>query len=274
MRFWIAIPSSLIEGSRTKAEQTLKVGTIARAAAIFRVERIFVFIDPKYPKPRAAGFISRILKYMATPPYLRRKLHPISEDLEEAGLLPPLGIPPHRRSPDVKPGEVREAVLEVVGGRLYADVGMGRLIEYSGHGRSGARVTVVVRERDGDHYCEPAEPPPGEYWGYEVKTVEDLVKLIRSSKPGSTIATSRHGTPLTEEWDHIVRAAHGRGSILVAFGAPRRGLLDMYSRKTLEGLGARVIDFIPNQGVDSMRTEEAVFTVLATIEIAGIIGRQ
>jgi len=266
MKLWIAVPSSLVEDTNSKDERTRKIGMVARAAAIFRAERIFIFRDPISDRPRDAEFIARVLEYAATPPYLRRKLFPIAEDFEKVGLLHPLGIPPHRRSKEIRPGEVREAVLEVMGGRLYADVGVGRLLEYTGRGQAGRRVTVVIRARSGDHYCEEASPE--EYWGYEVSTVDTLPKLVRSARPTHFIATSRLGAPFDEVGPRLSEIASSGESVLVAFGS-RRGLLEMHERAELESLGAMIVNFIPGQGVETVRTEEAMIAVLAVLNALG-----
>ena len=266
MRLWIAIPSSLIEDVNSKDERTRKIGMVARAAAIYRAERIFVFRDPIGERPRDAEFIARVLEYVATPPYLRRKLFPIADDFEKVGLLHPLGIPPHRRSKELKPGEVREAVLELVGGRLYAEVGVGRLLEYSGHGQAGRRVTVIIRARNGDYYCEEATPT--EYWGYSVSVVDTLPKLVRSARPSHFVVTSRHGISLTDAWRRLSGIASSNASVLMAFGS-RRGLLEMHERKEYEALGALIVNFIPGQGVETVRTEEAMIAVLSAMQVLG-----
>jgi hypothetical protein len=53
--------------------RTLKVGTIARAAAVFRVDRIVIYRDREFDDSR---FISRVLQYAETPQYLRKRLFP------------------------------------------------------------------------------------------------------------------------------------------------------------------------------------------------------
>ncbi len=269
MRLWIAVPSSLIEDVNSKDERTRKIGMIARAAAIYRAEKIFIFRDPLGERPRDAEFIARVLEYAATPPYLRRKLFPIADDLEKVGLLHPLGIPPHRRSKELKPGEVREAILELVGGRLYADVGVGRLLEYSGHGQAGRRVTVIVKTRNGDYFCEEASPT--EYWGYSVSAVDTLPKLVRSARPSHFVVTSRHGAPLVDAWRRLSGIASSEESVLMAFGS-RRGLLEMHEREEYESLGALIVNFIPGQGVETVRTEEAMIATLSAMQVLREIG--
>ncbi|MDM7935819.1 MAG: putative RNA uridine N3 methyltransferase, partial [Methanothrix sp.] len=57
----ILIPSSLTMESRDSRVNTLKVGLIARAAAVFRMDRIVVYRDPEFDDSR---FISMVLRYI------------------------------------------------------------------------------------------------------------------------------------------------------------------------------------------------------------------
>ncbi len=83
----ILIPSSLTMESRDRRESTLRIGQIARAAAVFRYNRIVIYRDPEHNDTR---FIEMVLRYMDTPQYLRRMLFPRREELRHVGLLPPL----------------------------------------------------------------------------------------------------------------------------------------------------------------------------------------
>jgi hypothetical protein len=78
--------------SRDTRVNTLKVGQIARAAAVFRVSRIVIYRDQEYNDSR---FISMILRYMETPQYLRKLLIPRREELRHVGMLPPLRTSHH-----------------------------------------------------------------------------------------------------------------------------------------------------------------------------------
>jgi predicted SPOUT superfamily RNA methylase MTH1 len=51
---------------------------------------------------------------------------------------------------------------------------------------------------------------------------------------------------------------------LVVFGGPRKGLDEIYRETGIEPPG-ELINFVPNQGVESIRTEEAVFIVLSVL---------
>ena len=136
----IAIPGSVICNAQTRELQTSLAGSIARAAAVYRVDEIIVFDDglgsvlktlsnfrrgprddrkkeptvdhdektasekkpqKEQPSTDPHAFLARILQYCECPQYLRRKFFPMHPDLQFAGLLPPLDMPHHLRRNDV-----------------------------------------------------------------------------------------------------------------------------------------------------------------------------
>jgi predicted SPOUT superfamily RNA methylase MTH1 len=127
----ILIPSSLTVESRDLRVRTLKVGFIARAAVVFRVNRIVIYKDEEYDDSR---FISMVLRYMDTPQYLRKLLIPRREELRHVGILPPLRTPHHpinSKTSALKIGEYRVgAVVESVGseGGVWVEIGVDRPI--------------------------------------------------------------------------------------------------------------------------------------------------
>ena len=133
----ILIPSSLTMESRDRRESTLKVGQIARAAAVFRMNRIVIYRDPEFNDSR---FITMVLRYMDTPQYLRRMLIPRREELRHVGMLPPLRTPHHpinSKSESLKIGEFRVgAVVESVGsdGGVWVEIGIDRPRRLNGEG--------------------------------------------------------------------------------------------------------------------------------------------
>ena len=61
----IAIPASTISDTPHLREKTSKIGLIGRAAAIFRVDEIIVYLDnPKTNQIRDLEFIALLLNYL------------------------------------------------------------------------------------------------------------------------------------------------------------------------------------------------------------------
>ena len=69
----LAIPSNILEDSNTLQDKTQKIGVIARASSLFSVSEILVYDIPH--KKNDSVFITKILKYLNTPPYLRKKIY-------------------------------------------------------------------------------------------------------------------------------------------------------------------------------------------------------
>ncbi|MGZ4892149.1 MAG: putative RNA uridine N3 methyltransferase, partial [Halobacteriota archaeon] len=67
----LAVPSSLTIETADHKIKTYKVGQVARAAAIFGVQRVTIYRDAAYDDSR---FIASILQYMEAPQYLRKLL--------------------------------------------------------------------------------------------------------------------------------------------------------------------------------------------------------
>lgn len=95
----------------TREQRTTNVGRIARALAVFTVDEVVIFDDsPMESRPAdvdmdgftgdtdPAHFMTHILSYLETPPFMRKSLFPLHPNLRSQGLLPSLDMPhhPHR----------------------------------------------------------------------------------------------------------------------------------------------------------------------------------
>lgn len=273
---WVAIPDSVVSEQKGGREKTEKLGYIARACAIFGVERIFVYSDPDRYHRRDRDLIINVLKYVETPPYLRKKLFSITKELSYAGVLPPLKIPSHKEkvnAKNVERGEIREAVLEDIKGRLFADVGLDILIPFKGKGRHGERLTVKIEGEYPNLHCVRVEKDEiREYWGYEVKGVGALEKLIASIKADYVILTSKYGKVVYKIWEELVKRVSLSDRVLVVFGSPKKGLLEILSKKWIEKHNLPLINTIPGQKVETIRTEEALLATLTILNIANRLG--
>ena len=79
----IAIPASVISDTPHLREKTSKIGSIGRAAAIFRVDEIIVYPDnAKVDQRRDLDFIAFCSIILETPQYLRKALFKFEPDLD------------------------------------------------------------------------------------------------------------------------------------------------------------------------------------------------
>ena len=92
MTFSVLVPSSLVREAEDKREATRKLGYVARAATVFRADRLVVFPDRDGERRWGGGFVETVLRYAATPPYLKTEAWGTRDELEYVGVLPPLRV--------------------------------------------------------------------------------------------------------------------------------------------------------------------------------------
>jgi methyltransferase len=273
----IAIPASTISDTPHLREKTAKIGLIGRAAAIFRVDEIIVYPDtPKMDQRRDLDFIALLLNYLETPQYLRKALFRLEPDLEFAGILPPLRTPHHPLSGKTKHlqvGEYREGVvLSEVKEGLVVDIGVQQsaLLRQKGFA-VGERLTLQVVKVGKQIEVQAAnrEDVPV-YWGYRVRVEKhSFGKLVEAGGFDLKIATARIGDNFMDVAAKIGAKWGGSPRILVAFGAPSRGLHEIALDEglKLEEVADFVVNTVPNQGTATVRTEEALLATLAILNV-------
>jgi len=256
----VLVPDSLAREAEDRREATRKLGYVARAATVFRVDRLTVYPDPDGRGKWESGFVETVLRYAATPPYLRKEVWDRRDELEGVGVLPPLRVASRTGSGSDESGSLRQGIVTEVGadGRVRVNCGLQHPVSLpvpSGMTvGEGERVSVRVSSRRPVRAKIVDESPPG----FAVDAT-DLDAALERDDAGLTIAASRYGEELTvTKLDQLVgrlrgddgsRASDdaadagtdadvdagdeaadatdgedGRGHLTVAFGAPERGL--------------------------------------------------
>jgi len=260
----IAIPSSTTHENPDLLRKTEKVGIIARAAAVFGVETVWVYGTHDCDDGHV---IAKILRYAETPPYLRKHLFGANEEaLRYAGTIPPLRIPHGRPQ-----GDYAEGVVTKVGAdqSIWVDIGEDSpaLLRDPEPGLdAGRRVTVRYISRRPLEVAMARRDQPPQYWGYEVVEVEGIKQVIEGHE--RCILTSAHGKEAT--LDVLEEMCPGpRDRLCLVFGSPLGGVME-YLRK--EGIltddAGVLLNTVPGQCVETVRTEEAVWATLAVCNIA------
>ena len=273
----IALPASFVSDVPHLREKTLRIGLVGRAAAIFRVDEVLVFPDlPNSDQIRDINLIGKVLAYMETPQYLRKRLFKIQQELKYAGVLPPLRTSHHpsaAKTEDIKVGEFREGV--VVGyykGSSLVDIGVEQPALVAGVKLSrNSRVTVKITGLDKRVMAILADRKEiKEYWGYQV-TISDFPfgQTVKKNQFDLILATSRKGKPIELILDELTKNLKQSRKVLLAFGAPTQGLFEIVARESLklEDLAHFIVNTIRNQGTETVRTEEAVYASLAILNV-------
>jgi methyltransferase len=257
----VSLPDSVLEDKESLRDKTAKLGLIARACAIYGVDQIEIFRDQTgHGEPEV---IRRVLEYIETPQYLRRRLYPLDETLRYAGMLPPLRIPSHRGKVSMdrlRVGDVREGVVNSDG---TVDIGLDVAPSLSGKAVAGDRVTVRLMSTRPPSAVTIPRNDVGEYWGYkvELKSVRDV---LSDGGFKVKVATSKFGTPLSSVLGNLRASFESADSIKLIFGSPSRGLYEIMGRD-LDKRVDFVLNLFPEQHVETVRTEEAIFVGLGLV---------
>lgn len=262
----VAIPDTLLEERDSLREKTVKLGAVARACSLYGVDVVQVFRDER--KRGEPTLIRKVLEYLETPQYLRKRLYSLDDSLRYAGLLPPLRIPSHRPEVTVDrltAGEVREGVTNSDG---TVDIGLEknpRLKEKSGSNR---RVTVRIVSKSPLLAELVGTDQVNEYWGYDVEcpTVEEVLSDPRFALK---IATSRYGNSLQSQVFQLRESILKSASLKLLFGSPRKGLFEIVGKELSQRVDF-VVNLFAEQHVETVRTEEAVFAGLNLVNTLAI----
>lgn len=276
-RLSVAVPASLVSDVPHLREKTSKIGLTGRALAIFRVDDVVIFPDHiTRDQRREAELIATILSYMETPQYLRRRLFKIRPELRYVGILPPLRTPHHplqNKKKDLKIGEFREGLVAATDqSGIRVDIGVEHLISAPNtRVPVDTRITVKVVEAGENPRVELANPDEIEvYWGYKVTVSKvPLGKMLKEKSFDLVIATSRRAEPLMKVVDQIAGKWRRAKQVLVAFGSPAEGLQEIVGQEgfKLEELVDIVVNTIPSQATETVRTEEALYATLAALNL-------
>lgn len=243
---------------------TLKVGFLGRALAIFRVDRVVLYREVPRAGLENAYAIKRLLEYMECPQYLRKLLFKREAILKYAGLLPPLRTP-HHPLKEEDTGYREGVVLERVKGRSLVYAGLDKPVVVESELEPGSRVTLRIAE--GGRAEVVSEEEVELYWGFKVEVSGGLVEAIETSGAELVIATSKYGVPLESVLGDLERDLKRVSRVVLVFGSRDRGLFEI-SREwgiKLEDVADYILNFVPLQGVETVRTEEAVYAVLSIL---------
>ncbi|MFC6757325.1 MULTISPECIES: RNA methyltransferase [Haloarcula] len=275
----VLVPDSLTREAEDRREATRKLGYVARAATVFRVDRLTVYPDPDGRGKWEDGFVETVLRYAATPPHLRKEMWGKRDELEYVGVLPPLRVRSQTGSGSEGSGSLRQGIVTEVGadGRVRVNCGMQHPISLPVPADmdvgEGERVTVRVSSRRPVR-AKLVDAPIS---GFDVVSA-DLNMALSRDDAGLTIASSRYGElATTRRLGELAQRRDTEGGMTVAFGAPERGLPSILDvdpdavrgdQRNDESTGFDLwLNTVPNQGSEVVRTEEAMFASLACLTL-------
>ncbi len=270
MTLIVAIPDSSLAEASDLREKTIKAGRIARALAVFCVDKVIVY-ETGDDNQRDRDLLLTLLRYMDTPQYLRRRVFPISPRLKYAGMLPPLrtrGHPLGKRVSDLTCGEIRWGIAV---SKDTVDIGVDVMVRYAGTASKRVPTLFRIVETEPDVKIERVERSEAEaYIGYEVEMESNLIHWLQTNHETVRIVFSRKGTPFAKVERGIQNITNTAKNIVGVFGGPRRGVMDIFANQK-DALRSNVeywVNVVPNQGTETVRLDEAMFIGLGVLNKA------
>lgn len=268
----VALPASLTLDIPHLREKTARLGFIARALATFRVDRVAIYHDHEGGEiAREARLIEKMLTYIETPQYLRKHLFKMDPDLQFAGTIPPLRTPNHPSKQDPIPGLVREGLAIQSTQQSMIEAGFSHPVRVNSKLPILSRITIRLTRTSPVLEGEVVDPSGLTiYWGFRVARGHvSLSEMVRSKEFDLAVSTSRTGVKIRQVTSELTEQWKSSTSPLVVFGSPNEGVPEILARSKLNV--SETMDFnlntIPDQGVETVRTEEALWTSLAVLNI-------
>jgi predicted SPOUT superfamily RNA methylase MTH1 len=271
--------------------------------AVFCVDEIVVFEDGQSPPSKSAKangvkeetsytavsdpchFLSHVLSYLETPPYLRKALFPMHPNLRTAGTLPSLDMPHHSRA--IEHCDYREGVIveskdgNTISGTVV-EVGLPtkRLLR-DVQIPPNTRVTLKLeRQSDNAEAVAPTVPreEAGYYWGYTVRRCNSLsavftecpfeygydVSFGTSERGGDVSQIEKpHAPPLSPP--HILVVFGGVAGLEAAAKADHELQARGIDAGNIGDLFDHWVNILPDQGSRTIRTEEALWVGLMAL---------
>jgi predicted SPOUT superfamily RNA methylase MTH1 len=263
----IFVPNSFLAESKDSKIRTYKVGLIGRYAALFRANNIVIYNDNSDGGSRDdALYMKTILEYMDTPQYLRKQVFPITPELKNVGILPPLRTPHHPASDDIQVGDFRKGLTKKrVRKGTMVDIGVDQLALCKEKLSVNKVLSFRIEKLGKEILIEPDEPD-SVYWGYNVITSDrnlyDSITMMKQ-QPDLVIGTSKYAPNINSILDEVQTSIQKSSHVAILFGGPYSGINSLISERKLDF----EINTVPCQGTETVRTEEAVISTLSILNI-------
>ena len=263
----IFVPNSFLAESKDTKIRTYKVGLIGRYAALFRAKNIVIYNDNSDGGSRDdALYMKTILEYMDTPQYLRKQVFPITPELKNVGILPPLRTPHHPLSNEITVGEFRQGLTKKrVRKGTMVDIGVDRLALCKEKLSVNKVLSFRIEKLGKEILIEPDEPE-SVYWGYDTiasdRNLYDSITMMKQ-KPDLVIGTSKYAPNINSILDEVQTSIQQANHVAILFGGPYSGINSLINERKLD----YEINTVPCQGTETVRTEEALISTLSILNI-------
>jgi len=274
----LAIPSSYTANLQSLTQRTFSLNFLARSAGIFGVETIYVYKDPLYHNPEVERQIVKILRYLSTPPYLKKVLFQRDRDLSYVGMVPPLTLSSHKRWVAIKHMTFPEYRIGLVigrkSGKYLIDVGLDKPVAIREKPPSSLVVVEITKSTSkyliGRVLTKDEYKEINFYPGFNVKRLKISVVNFLDKYEGCRICLTRYGDYIGDVLNNIKDALQNDYErMILILGSYEYGLDKIfgYYNLRLESLCDYKINLVYDQKVETIRVEEAAMIGLSIFDL-------
>ncbi len=280
----VFVPLSTVSIKQSQLLKTILIWEIARAIAITRCSHLILYKDPESKKDEDRTLVEKVLRYLLTPPYLRKKVIPLDPQLRYVGMLSPMALPIHYKKNEPVLGSVRLAVLAKKGNTIVALIGIDKPCKLVNANVSD----IKLNETPSLHFVKVLSLNPplcslidedsiSVYTGFKYhyySSLEDA--LMNECKESVIIEFSKHGKDVNELRQNLLEAvSHNKNILCAIFGSPCMDASEILLKERGYGIASLAntelharylaVNAVPHQGVRSIRTHEALYLALAVL---------
>lgn len=281
----ILVPISTVSIKQSQVLRLITIWEIARAAAIVRCTHLLFYKDLEVKDREIVTLIEKTLRYLLTPPYLRKKVIPLDPQLRLVGILNPLALPIHYRRDDPVLGSVRLALIELKNDTVVAHIGTDKpctMIDVKASDLNLVNPLQFVEVVSlSPLLCKLVQEDNVKiYTGFKYRFYDSLKEaLYQECRDSVLIEFSKFGMDAKKALRSL-RAIASKQKINIlctVFGSPSMDASEIlakengtdissYAKSQLHAHYLR-INAVPYQGVRSIRTHEALYLALAILNL-------
>ena len=264
----IFIPNSFLSETTDLKFKTRKVGILGRLLAVYRANQVVIYNDMSHGDENNfedGDFIAEILSFMDTPQYLRKQAFPIKSELKHVGILPPLRAPHHPNNVEPELGDYRQGFTVKRNRKgTFVDIGMDKLAfcreQLTVKKVFSFKITKLAKE-----VIVTPDEPDDIYWGYKtLSTHKSLKNSLKLVKPDLVVLTTRYADTIDSIFNELEYKVKESDNIAILFGGPYSSIEENVESSNWDVVK---VNTIPNQGTETVRTEEAVSATLSIFNL-------
>jgi predicted SPOUT superfamily RNA methylase MTH1 len=259
----VVFPTNVFSDISHLREKTIRIANLARTFFTFNVNEAILFNYENYDK-----VLIKLLNFFSIPSYLRKYVYKIDEDLKYVGAAPPI-----RANIEEDKENRIGLVVKNEKGIAFINAGLKHLIKIK---NSKLKKGEIVKLSFINGRWELAFDESEKYFNFSIKVINDLINFLKSEKPKSfIIATSKElFSPKCkilnlENLLILQKLIKDKQKLIFLFGSPKEGLYEIFLKLNynLDDLADVILNVFPNQGVITIRTDEAIFGTLSIFNL-------